>query len=141
MAKKIPDPIDVFVGARIREARLLRALSQEKLGDKLGLTFQQVQKYEKGTNRVGASRLHQIGTVLGIAAGDFFPPQGEAAPLVVATEGSAQTRGELELLRDFRKASPKLQQMLLSAAHQTASACAGDELERGPDGFVEQIAA
>ena len=57
MAKKVPEPTDVHVGARVRMRRMMLNMSQEKLGDGLGLTFQQVQKYEKGTNRIGASRL------------------------------------------------------------------------------------
>ena len=57
MAKKAPNPIDKHVGSRVRMRRMMLSMSQEKLGDALGLTFQQVQKYEKGTNRIGASRL------------------------------------------------------------------------------------
>ena len=60
MAKKAPNPIDKHVGSRVRMRRMMLGMSQEKLGDALGLTFQQVQKYEKGTNRIGASRLQQI---------------------------------------------------------------------------------
>ena len=55
-----PNPVDVHVGARVRLRRTLLGMSQEKLGEAIGLTFQQVQKYEKGTNRIGASRLQQI---------------------------------------------------------------------------------
>jgi transcriptional regulator with XRE-family HTH domain len=64
MASKKTNPVDVHVGARVRQARLMRGMSQEKLGDALKLTFQQVQKYEKGTNRIGASRLSEISTIL-----------------------------------------------------------------------------
>lgn len=65
MTTKAPRPEDVKVGQRIRAARLLKGLSQEKLGEALGVTFQQVQKYEKGTNRIGASRMIQIAQLLG----------------------------------------------------------------------------
>jgi transcriptional regulator with XRE-family HTH domain len=58
--KKSPNPVDKHVGRRVRMRRMVLAMSQGKLGDALGLTFQQVQKYEKGTNRIGASRLQQI---------------------------------------------------------------------------------
>jgi transcriptional regulator with XRE-family HTH domain len=58
--KKSPNPVDKHVGRRVRMRRMMLAMSQGKLGDALGLTFQQVQKYEKGTNRIGASRLQQI---------------------------------------------------------------------------------
>jgi transcriptional regulator with XRE-family HTH domain len=70
--KKTPNPIDVYVGSRIRMRRMMIGMSQEKLGDALGLTFQQVQKYEKGTNRVGASRLQQISNALGVSPAFFF---------------------------------------------------------------------
>ncbi|MGL5361452.1 MAG: helix-turn-helix domain-containing protein [Bosea sp. (in: a-proteobacteria)] len=77
--KKIPNPIDKHVGGRVRMRRMLAGISQEKLGEALGLTFQQVQKYEKGTNRISASRLQQIGKMLGVPAAFFFEdaPAGE----------------------------------------------------------------
>ena len=76
MAKKTPNPIDKHVGARVRMRRMMLSMSQEKLGDALGLTFQQVQKYEKGTNRIGASRLQQIAHILQVPVSFFF----EGAP-------------------------------------------------------------
>jgi transcriptional regulator with XRE-family HTH domain len=76
MAKKAPNPIDKHVGSRVRMRRMMLSMSQEKLGDALGLTFQQVQKYEKGTNRIGASRLQQISNVLQVPVAFFF----EGAP-------------------------------------------------------------
>jgi transcriptional regulator with XRE-family HTH domain len=72
MNKKTPHEIDVLVGSRIRMRRMLCGISQEKLGQKLGLTFQQVQKYEKGVNRVGASRLYQIAQALEVDVDYFF---------------------------------------------------------------------
>jgi transcriptional regulator with XRE-family HTH domain len=65
MSIKTPDPVDIAIGQRIRSRRLAIGISQEKLGEALGLTFQQVQKYEKGTNRVGGSRMQQIAHALG----------------------------------------------------------------------------
>ena len=62
-----PNPVDSYVGARIRLRRRMLGLSQEKLGDAVGLSFQQVQKYEKGANRIGASRLQNISSVRGIS--------------------------------------------------------------------------
>jgi len=76
MAKKAPNPIDKHVGSRVRMRRMMLSMSQEKLGDALGLTFQQVQKYEKGTNRIGASRLQQISNILQVPVSFFF----EGAP-------------------------------------------------------------
>lgn len=70
--KKTPNPIDVHVGSRIRLRRTMLGMSQEKLGESLGITFQQVQKYEKGTNRVGASRLQNIARILNVPAAFFF---------------------------------------------------------------------
>ncbi len=70
--KKRPNPIDIHVGSRIRLRRNLLGLSQEKLGESLGITFQQIQKYEKGTNRVGASRLQAIASILEVPVSYFF---------------------------------------------------------------------
>lgn len=70
--KKKPNPIDIHVGSRVRLRRNMLGMSQEKLGEKLGITFQQVQKYEKGTNRVGASRLQAIASILDAPVSFFF---------------------------------------------------------------------
>ncbi|NJL07557.1 MAG: helix-turn-helix transcriptional regulator [Methylacidiphilales bacterium] len=107
MSAKSPNPTDKHVGARVRMRRMMIGMSQEKLGDALGITFQQVQKYEKGTNRIGASRLQQIARTLGVSVSFFFegaPDIGEmgsfsdsASPSYVAeflasSEGLALTR-------------------------------------------------
>src|SRR5579863_7500014 len=76
IAKKAPNPIDKHVGSRVRMRRMMLGMSQEKLGNSLSLTFQQVQKYEKGTNRIGASRLQQISHILQVPVAFFF----EGAP-------------------------------------------------------------
>jgi len=101
-----PRPVDVHVGSRIRLRRTMLGMSQEKLGAELDLTFQQVQKYERGTNRVGASRLWQLSCILDVPVSFFFddmPPEipgatpqsnGEAVPL-------APGRADLELMRNF----------------------------------------
>src|SRR5580700_2726186 len=67
-----PSPIDVCVGARVRLRRNMLGLSQEKLGEAIGLTFQQVQKYERGANRIGASRLYELSRVLDVPVSFFF---------------------------------------------------------------------
>lgn len=82
MAKKSPNPIDKHVGSRVRMRRMMLGMSQEKLGDALGLTFQQVQKYEKGTNRIGASRLQRISEILQVPPAFFF----EGAPSLTGAE-------------------------------------------------------
>jgi transcriptional regulator with XRE-family HTH domain len=87
MAKKAPNPIDKHVGSRVRMRRMMLGMSQEKLGDALGLTFQQVQKYEKGTNRIGASRLQQISHILQVPVSFFF----EGAPNIT---GRSEGMGE-----------------------------------------------
>jgi transcriptional regulator with XRE-family HTH domain len=92
MTTKAPNPIDRHVGSRVRMRRMLIGMSQEKLGEALGLTFQQVQKYEKGTNRIGASRLHRIATVLGVPIEFFYvdAPHGSYTATGFA-EGSSST--------------------------------------------------
>jgi transcriptional regulator with XRE-family HTH domain len=74
-----PDPVDVHVGSRVRLRRTLLGMSQEKLGSALGLTFQQVQKYERGTNRIGSSRLYQLSRILDVPVSFFFDDMPEVA--------------------------------------------------------------
>jgi len=90
MAKKAPNPIDKHVGSRVRMRRMMLNMSQEKLGDALGLTFQQVQKYEKGTNRIGASRLQQIAHILQVPVSFFF----EGAPHLPGQPGGSAGMSE-----------------------------------------------
>ena len=107
MSVKRPDPVDVEVGHRIRIERLARGLSQTALANQLGVTFQQVQKYEKGVNRVGAGRLTKIAEVLGIDVSQFFGSKeigevggaregGESSPLKLLT-----VSGAFRLLRAY----------------------------------------
>ncbi|WP_395666831.1 helix-turn-helix domain-containing protein [Methylocella sp.] len=86
--KKVPNPIDRHVGSRVRMRRVILGMSQEKLGEALGLTFQQVQKYEKGANRIGASRLQQISRTLDVPPSFFF----EGAPSFEESAPAASTR-------------------------------------------------
>jgi transcriptional regulator with XRE-family HTH domain len=88
--KKTPHPIDRHVGGRVRMRRILVGMSQEKLGEALGLTFQQVQKYEKGANRIGASRLQQIAETLDVSPAYFF--EGQAANETGQVSGVADTQ-------------------------------------------------
>jgi transcriptional regulator with XRE-family HTH domain len=113
MVKKVPNPIDKHVGSRVRMRRMMLGMSQEKLGDALSLTFQQVQKYEKGTNRIGASRLQQISTILQVPVSFFFEgapamigdrPDGEEAPspayvseFLASSEGLALTKAFMRI--------------------------------------------
>jgi len=68
----VPNPVDVHVGGRVRLRRTLLGMSQERLGEAVGLTFQQIQKYERGANRIGASRLYELSTLLDVPIGYFF---------------------------------------------------------------------
>jgi transcriptional regulator with XRE-family HTH domain len=103
MTKKTPNPIDRHVGSRVRMRRMMISMSQEKLGERLGITFQQVQKYEKGTNRIGASRLHQIGSFLGVPVSFFY----EGAPGADAGTGFAEA-GNPAYVSDFMATSEGL---------------------------------
>ncbi len=85
----IPNPVDVHVGARLRQQRTLLGMSQTVLGDALGLTFQQVQKYERGANRISASRLFNLSRVLDVPVEFFF----EEMPSAIAARSPAKTRG------------------------------------------------
>jgi transcriptional regulator with XRE-family HTH domain len=79
MVRKSPNPTDTYVGSRVRMRRLMLGMSQERLADQLGLTFQQVQKYEKGANRISASRLQEISHILGVPVPFFFEGGPQAA--------------------------------------------------------------
>lgn len=89
LMRKIPNPIDIHVGARVRMRRVLIGMSQEKLGERLSLTFQQIQKYEKGTNRIGASRLQQISEILGVPVSYFF--EGTPVPQPTTSTGFSES--------------------------------------------------
>mgnify|MGYP000421587522 CR=1 FL=1 len=115
--KKKPNPIDIHVGSRVRLRRTMLGMSQEKLGDSLGITFQQVQKYETGANRVSASRLFDVANALCVAPGFFF--EGLAEPENTDTPTS---RDEASLLILFRSSVPTAQQALLRIAAETAQA-------------------
>ena len=104
-----PRPIDVHVGSRIRLWRTLLGMSQERLGEALGLTFQQVQKYESGANRVSASRLFDLSRVLDVPIGFFFDAIPDSLTSTYGAQsfpGDAWTRREtLELLRAYYRIS------------------------------------
>jgi transcriptional regulator with XRE-family HTH domain len=126
MSVKRPDPVDVEVGHRIRIERLARGLSQTALANQLGVTFQQVQKYEKGVNRVGAGRLTKIAEVLGVPVGSFF---------------SGKEVLDSELNRDVDQASP-LKLLTVSGAFRLLRAYSeieDSELRRCIVDLVEQI--
>ena len=111
MAKKSPDPVDVEVGRRIRVQRMARGMSQTELGKRIGVTFQQVQKYEKGANRVGAGRLTRIATVLEVAVSTFFGASGAPGDEATPAAGRSDLEyliqpGALRLLRAYGQIGP-----------------------------------
>lgn len=89
MQPKAPSPVDVYVGSQIRLHRKLLGMSQTELAERLGITFQQIQKYEKGTNRVGASRIQAIASILGIKVNVLFP----SSPSAIDQETSSSREG------------------------------------------------
>jgi transcriptional regulator with XRE-family HTH domain len=130
LQKKSPNPVDKHVGSRVRMRRMMIAMSQEKLGAALGLTFQQVQKYEKGMNRIGASRLQQISHILQVPVAFFF----EGAPnLHGSTDGMKKapspsyvsdflvTRQGLSLSKAFMRINePKLRRRIVDLVEEIA---------------------
>ena len=108
MNKRNPNPIDVHVGHRVRMRRLLVGMSQEKLGEELGLTFQQVQKYEKGANRVSASRLYQMARILGVPV-QFFYDDMETSPANKKPGGGMSEGQSGSVVMDFLGTSDGIQ--------------------------------
>jgi transcriptional regulator with XRE-family HTH domain len=133
--KKAPNHVDRHVGSRVRLRRMLLGLSQEKLGDALGLTFQQVQKYEKGTNRIGASRLQQIAQFLKVEIAFFFDGlSGEKQSSGFAEEGTAyvmdflNSSEGLQLNRAFaRIKDPRVKRRLIALVNALANVENPDE--------------
>jgi transcriptional regulator with XRE-family HTH domain len=95
--EKVPNPIDKHVGSRVRMRRMMLDMSQTTLGDALGITFQQVQKYEKGTNRISASRLQQVCHVLQVPVTFFF----DGAPQTAGMPNSSERQPSPNRLTDF----------------------------------------
>ncbi|HXW24993.1 MAG TPA: helix-turn-helix domain-containing protein [Xanthobacteraceae bacterium] len=126
MGSKKPDLIDVEVGQRIRIQRLAAGLSQSELAERIGVTFQQVQKYEKGANRVGAGRLTKIARVLNVSVGSFFDgretidqvaQQGLESPLAAMAQPYAY-----RLLRAYAAITdPGLRQTIVEFVERTAN--------------------
>jgi transcriptional regulator with XRE-family HTH domain len=131
MSTKAPNPVDKYVGSRVRMRRIMLGMSQEKLGEALGLTFQQVQKYEKGTNRVGASRLQQISEILQVPVSFLFDggpsgaingsPFAEGASPAYVSDFLATSEG-LALTRAFtRITDSKMRRSIVDLVEQIAS--------------------
>jgi transcriptional regulator with XRE-family HTH domain len=97
--ERSPNPVDLHVGARVRMRRRLRGVSQEKLADSLGLTFQQVQKYERGANRISASKLYEIAAALQTPVAYFF--EGLADPADLSSSSIAPDGSSEQVVHDF----------------------------------------
>ncbi len=130
-AKKTPNPVDVHVGSRLRLRRTSLGMSQEKLGEHLGITFQQIQKYEKGTNRIGASRLQNISAVLSTPVSFFFDGlDSQSSGLTELNEPSSDfvhdaphSAEMLQLTRAFQRiADPKVRRRVLDLVRALSSA-------------------
>ena len=116
-----PHPVDLGVGSRVRARRILMGMSQERLADQLGVTFQQVQKYEKGANRVSASRLHDISQILDVLPGYFFEEltgiklSSQTQSPRTADSDPLNRRETLELVRTYYQIpDPKLRHKIAS---------------------------
>ena len=118
-----PDPIDIHVGSRVRLRRTLLGMSQEKLGRALGLTFQQIQKYERGANRIGSSRLYKLSRIMDVPVSFFFEemPDETALRATALREKTGETfkteqlskRETLELVRAYyRIENPKVRKRI-----------------------------
>jgi transcriptional regulator with XRE-family HTH domain len=118
-----PDPIDVAVGLRLRTLRKSRGMSQEQLGRALGITFQQIQKYERGTNRISASMLVKSARALSVTPTSLLPEEGEPTPKSPAIINLiAQLRGAEELIESYaRIKSPRLRRALLQMSRSLAT--------------------
>ncbi|MGA0596738.1 helix-turn-helix domain-containing protein [Enterovirga sp. CN4-39] len=136
---KAPNDVDRQVGSRVRMRRMLIGMSQEKLGDALGLTFQQVQKYEKGTNRISASRLQQISQVLGVSIEFLYgnenapsagSPQGFSDTPRADYDADLLTSDGLKLLRAYREIKDRKVRRRLVDLAQALAERGGDEDDR-----------
>ena len=119
MSKADPNPIDIGVGARVRALRAARGYTQVQLGEAIGVSFQQVQKYERGTNRVSASKLYAVAHFLEVTVADLM---GEGAGAISVDSASALgTSGANELLQQWSRLSPQRRRLVLDLVRQFAA--------------------
>lgn len=123
MLTRRSDKRDIEVGRRVRTFRLQKGLSQEKLADQLGVTFQQVQKYEKGTNRIAAGRLQRIAEIMAIPITEFFTPDQAGGAVTGQISDIIDTTAALRLVRSYsRIRDTRVQQAVLLFVEQMAAA-------------------
>ncbi len=123
---KGPDPIDIHVGQRVRARRKMLGLSQTQLGDELGVTFQQVQKYERGTNRIGSSRLFKVSSTLDVPIAYFFEGAETKLPGYQQQEAVSENAMEREETRElvdayYRIADPRIRTKIIGLARLLGS--------------------
>lgn len=123
MGKRIQET-DLKVGAAVRSRRMMLGMSQEKLAEACGVTFQQVQKYEKGTNRISASRLAQISSALGVAPAYFFPETEEAISSADKISELVKDASCVKLLQIYQSLDTHAREGLLSVATSMNAALA-----------------
>ena len=122
MATRISGPLDAMVGARIRMFRVDRGMSQTVLAERIGVTFQQIQKYERGANRVGASRLSQIASVLGVSVGELFESSRAGSPGLNSPIRLLAEPGALHVLKAYaRTTSPRVRSCIAKLVESIAA--------------------
>lgn len=133
--RSTPHPTDILVGQQLRRQRTLLGMSQERLGSLLGVTYQQIQKYERGINRVGSSRLQELARILNVPVSYFFPAEASGGLAESATGFAAEGEGDesgpspvdrretLELVRAFNRiGDPLVRRRMLDLARALATA-------------------
>jgi transcriptional regulator with XRE-family HTH domain len=130
--RPVPDPIDIHVGKRIKLRRTLVGISQERLANALGLTFQQVQKYECGTNRVSASKLYEIAKALDIEVAFFFDELPSTTKAAEALQDPMHSAFAMRLVQAARRVDPASLEHLMALV---------ERLPRRTDGQALQAAA
>lgn len=142
-----PDPVDIHVGSRLRLQRTILGLSQTDLAERVGLTFQAIQKYERGDIRISASRLYELAKVLGISVSSFFDGLPDSAtvgadqPIILDHEDEEiGGRASLELVRTFSAVQdPELRRIFVQLLRRAASLPAGEEVYEEEEEEEEEV--
>ena len=126
MATRKPGPLDVMVGARISMLRVDRGMSQAMLAERIGVSFRQMQKYERGANRIGVSRLSQVASVLGVSVGELFESSGAGSPRLSSPVHLLAEPGALRVLKAYaRTTSPRVRLCIANLVESIASRTPG----------------
>lgn len=126
MATRKSGPLDAMVGARISMLRISRGMSQAMLAERIGVTFQQMQKYERGANRVGANRLSQVASVLGVSVSELFESSRAESPGLNSSVRLLAKPGVLRVLKAYaRTTSPRVRLRIAKLVESIASRTPG----------------